>query len=164
MSELLPSISPLLLAIAIGYLVGAVPIADQLGRRHGVDIFSEGTGLAGASNVRRYVGNWSALFVLLGDLSKGVLAVLAGRWLGVEGSWILLPAAAAIIGHWRSVFSGFRGGDGNATLGGVLIALFQLSGVAAVAAAILISLGGQRLPYSKSLYLQNYLIYCYYNG
>jgi glycerol-3-phosphate acyltransferase PlsY len=71
--------------------------------------------------------------------------------LGVEGSWILLPAAAAIFGHWNSIFSRFRGGDGLATLGGVMIALFAMGGVVGVAIGGIVSLGGQRIPYTSLL-------------
>ena len=56
MSDLFPDFSALLLAIAIGYVLGAIPVADRISRRLGVNIFSTGTGLAGASNVRRTVG------------------------------------------------------------------------------------------------------------
>lgn len=149
--ESLPSITVLALSILIGYLLGALPFADLISRRYGVDIFSVGTGLAGTSNVRRSVGRKPAIAVMLGDIGKGALAVVVSRYLGVTGVWALLPAIAAILGHWKSVFSGFRGGDGNAILGGILIALFAWFGVMAVLIAILVSAGGQRLPYSSLL-------------
>jgi len=141
----------LFFAIVVGYLVGAVPIADRLSRWNGVDIFAVGTALAGASNVRRNVGKVPGLVVLVGDLGKGVLAVLASDWIGVEGPWLLLPVAAAVAGHWRSVFSGFRGGDGMATLGGSTIALFPSIGMISVGVAMVVALGGQRMPYSSLL-------------
>ena len=143
----------LLLATAIGYLLGALPIADRVSRRRGVDIFSTGTGLAGATNVRRQVGKFPSAIVMLGDFAKGALAVIAADLLGVEkGSvWILLPAAAAIVGHWKSVFTGFRGGDALVTLGGIIIALFPLHGFISVAVASAIALAAQRLPFSSLL-------------
>lgn len=141
----------LLVAILIGYVLGALPIATAIGRRHGVDLFSVGTGLTGASNVRRHVGNVPGGFVLLGDLGKGALAIIIAKLLGVSGLWLMVPAGAAIIGHWRSVFMGFRGGDGMATLGGIIIAVFPIYGFAAVAVSMVISLGGQKMPYSSLL-------------
>lgn len=143
----------LLLATVIGYLLGALPIADRVSRRRGVDIFSAGTGLAGATNVRRQVGKLPSAIVVLGDFAKGALAVMAADLLGVEKSsvWILLPAAATIIGHWKSVFTGFRGGDALVTLGGVIIALFPLQGFISVAVAVAIALAAQRLPFSSLL-------------
>ena len=151
MGELFPYVPNLLIAIAAGYLIGALPLAMRVSRRQGVDIFGVGTGLAGASNVLKRVGKKSAFLVLVGDIAKGVLAVFVGRILGVEGSWILLPAAAAIFGHWSSIFSSFRGGDGLATLGGVIIALFAIGGIVGVAIGAIVSLGGQRIPYTSLL-------------
>ena len=141
----------LILAMAVGYLLGAIPLADQISRRHGIDIFSVGTGLAGATNVRRMVGKFPGIIVLLGDLGKGALAVIAAEFLGVEGVWVILPAAAAIAGHWSSVFSNFRGGDAMGTLGGIIIASFPLFGLASVAVAVVVSFGGQRMPYTSLL-------------
>lgn len=141
----------LLVAALIGYVLGALPIANYIGRRHGVDVFSVGTGLTGASNVRRHVGNVPGGFVLLGDLGKGALTIIVAKLLGVSGLWLMVPAAASIIGHWRSIFTGFRGGDGMATLGGIIIAVFPLTGLASVAVSMIISLGGQKMPYSSLL-------------
>ena len=143
----------LLLATGIGYLLGALPIADRVSRRRDVDIFSAGTGLAGATNVRRQVGNFPSAIVVLGDFGKGVLAVIVADLLGVDkGSvWILLPAAAAIIGHWKSIFTGFRGGDALVTLGGIIIALFPVTGFISVAIATIVAFSAQRLPFSSLL-------------
>ena len=151
MSDFFASTPMLLMAILAGYLLGAVPLAYQISRRHGIDIFSTGTGLAGASNVRKHIGRVPAAIVMAGDLAKGALAILVGRFLGIEGPWILLPALAAIAGHWKSVFSGFRGGDGLATLGGITMALFPGYGVISVLVAVLVSLGGQKTRYTSLL-------------
>jgi len=139
----------LLVAVVVGYLLGALPLAVQISRRLGVDIFSVGTGLTGASNVLHTVGKAPALFVLLGDMGKGALAVILAGFIGVEGPWLLLPAGAAIAGQWRSVFTGFRGGDGLATLGGGTIALFPVLGSISVAVGMAVALGGQRMPYTS---------------
>ena len=140
-----------LLAVVIGYFLGSLPIAALLSRRAGVDIFEVGTGLPGASNVMRNVGRAPAILVLLGDMAKGALAVVIGKYLGVEAPLLVLPAGAAVLGHWRSIFSRFRGGDGLATLGGAIVALFPIFGIVAVAVAMVVSLGGQKLPYTSLL-------------
>ena len=54
----IPDVWSLLLATAVGYLMGALPLADRLSRRSGVDIFRTGTGLAGATNVMRMVAGF----------------------------------------------------------------------------------------------------------
>jgi len=89
--------------------------------------------------------------VLVGDLGKGGAAVLGAEFIGVDGPWVLVPIAAAVVGHWKSVFSRFRGGDGLATLGGATIAVFPILGIISVVVAMLVSLGAQRLPYSSLL-------------
>lgn len=130
-----------LLAILIGYLLGSVPVATLVSRRRGVDIFTTGTGLAGAANVFRSVGHGHGAVVFLGDAAKGVLTVFIAHRLGVDGTLVLLPAAAALAGHWRSVFNGFRGGDGLSTLLGVTLASLPvlsppISAVAIVTAGV----------------------------
>ena len=141
----------LITAVLIGYLLGSLPVAARVSRRQGVDIFSAGTQLAGASNVRKNVGNRSGAFVLSADIAKGMFAMFSARALGVEGDWVLLPAAATVLGHWNSVFTGFRGGDGMGPLGGITLVLFPVAGFVGVAAAMAVALGGQRMPYTSLL-------------
>lgn len=151
MNEVLDVLPVVLIATAGGYLLGSIPLAYLISRRHsGVDIFDIGTGLPGASNVLRNVGVVPAVMVFIGDLSKGALAVLLTREiLGVGSPWILLPVAAAVAGHWKSMFTGLRGGDGLVTLGGAIIALFPVYGLISVAVASVVALGGQKMPYSS---------------
>ena len=149
-----PQILNLILAVVIAYIFGALPLADRVSRRRGVNVFNSGTGLAGATNVRRNVGFIPASLVVLGDAAKGILAILIAQALGVDGLWIVVPAAAAIIGHWNSIFTGFRGGDGLVTLGGVTLAVFPIyqgywEVIIAVLVAVAVALGGQKLPYSS---------------
>lgn len=141
----------LLPAIIIAYVLGALPIAALISRRAGVDIFDVGTGLAGASNVKRYVGKYRGLTVGVLDLVKGLAALLVGALFGIDDAWIVLPALAAIFGHWNSVFTGFRGGDGLAILGGIMIGMFPVFGVIGVLVGVLVAFGGQRLPYTSLL-------------
>lgn len=150
MNEVLDVLPRVLIATAGGYLLGSFPLAYIISRRHsGVDIFEIGTGLPGASNVLRNVGVIPAVMVFIGDMSKGTLAILLARFMGVESPWILLPAAAAVAGHWKSMFTGLRGGDGLVTLGGAIIALFPVYGLISVAVASVVALGGQKMPYSS---------------
>ena len=151
MNELFSMAPTLLLSALVGYVLGALPLAERISRWHGVDIFSAGTGLAGSSNVRRSVGKLPGVIVLVGDLGKGGAAVLGAELIGVDGPWVLVPIAAAVVGHWKSVFSRFRGGDGLATLGGATIAVFPILGIISVVVAMLVSLGAQRLPFSSLL-------------
>lgn len=141
----------IILSTLIAYLLGALPIAAWVSRRRGVDIFSVGTGLPGASNVRRSVGNVPGGMVLIGDMAKGLLSIVAAKQMQVEGLWLLLPCFFMVLGHWKSIFTGFRGGDGIAPLGGTMIGLFPLNGFIAAVIASIVTLGGQKLPYTSLL-------------
>ena len=141
MNELLT----LILACLVSYIFGALPFAHRISRSQGIDIFSIGTGLAGASNVLKNVGRWSALMVLVFDIAKGALAVIVSGMMGVDGLWIFIPACAAIFGHWNSIFTRFKGGDGMAIAGGVAIGVFGGIGLLTLFIAGLVSLLAQKL-------------------
>ena len=135
------------IAMVLGYLLGALPVAERISRRKGVDLFQSGTGLAGASNVRRTVGKKAGFFVMVADFFKGLAAVMLARGLGLDGAVLLLIGTSAIIGHWNSIFSRFRGGDGLASLAGVTVGLFPGFGYLSLVAAAVFSLVGNKIPY-----------------
>ena len=121
----------------IGYLLGALPFAQWVSRYiKGVDIFSTGTTLAGTANVFWNVGRRSALLVFAGDVGKGSAAVAVAWALGIEAPLTLVAAVAAVVGHWASVFSSFRGGDAMTPLIGVSVALVPVLTVLAAAAGL----------------------------
>ena len=128
----MPAIDAFILSILLAYLLGSIPVATLVSRRRSIDIFSAGTGLPGAANVFRQVGHKLGVMVSAGDAAKGALAIVVASRLGMEGTWLLLPATAAIGGHWNSIFSGFRGGDGLATLMGITIMVVPVYGPIAV--------------------------------
>jgi glycerol-3-phosphate acyltransferase PlsY len=119
------------LAIAAGYLLGAVPVGLVVGRLvRGVDVRDVGSRRTGATNVTRTLGTgWGAVVLVL-DVAKGVLAVLLAGVLydGAGGEWVAAAAGlAAVVGHNWSAFIGFAGGRGVATTGGGLLALAPLA-------------------------------------
>ena len=140
-------LSTLLLASVIGYILGALPLAHRVSRRKGVDIFLAGTGLAGSSNVLRTVGKVSALVVLMGDMAKGILAIFVAQMLGIEGPWLVVPASLAVVGHWNSVFTRFKGGDALATFGGSTLVVFEGYGLLVVVFAILVTVVSKKMPF-----------------
>jgi glycerol-3-phosphate acyltransferase PlsY len=116
--------------VLIGYLIGALPFGMLAGRlAGGVDLRETGSRRTGATNTLRTLGWGWALAVLLLDIAKGTAAVLLARWLYLAGpagsaEWVQAAAGvAAVIGHNRSVFIGFRGGRGVATSGGGMLVL-----------------------------------------
>jgi glycerol-3-phosphate acyltransferase PlsY len=61
------------------------------------------------------------LFVLLGDVLKGVLAVLMGYLFGLNEVGAALAGLAAVVGHMYPVYYQFKGGKGVATALGVIL-------------------------------------------
>ncbi|MBU6470189.1 MAG: glycerol-3-phosphate 1-O-acyltransferase PlsY [Gammaproteobacteria bacterium] len=120
----------LLLRILIAYLLGSLIGSLIVGKIYGgVDIRTQGSGNAGSTNALRTQGKVFALWVMLIDVGKGVLAagllpslLAAPNELGLE--WTAAACgAAAIIGHVFPVFFRFHGGKGFATFLGVLLML-----------------------------------------
>lgn len=127
----------LLLALAIGYLLGSIPFGLLLTRLSGKgDVREIGSGNIGATNVLRTGSKALAAATLLLDVLKGSAAVLIAQALfdGAE----TFAAAGALVGHLYPVWLRFRGGKGVATFLGVLIPLLPLA--AAVYAVVWIAL------------------------
>lgn len=119
----------------VSYLIGAVPIGVIVGKAtRGVDIRKLGSGNIGATNVFRILGPGPATLVMIGDIAKGLAAVLlATKFLhGPHASLMVIAAGLlSIVGHTASPFIGFKGGKGVATSLGVIIGMNWL--IAAIA-------------------------------
>lgn len=129
-------VAPALLAglLVLGYLLGsvasAIVVCRALGRR---DPRSGGSRNPGATNVLRIAGRDAAALTLLGDMLKGLLAVLAARAVTADPAAWALAGAAAFSGHLYPVFFGFRGGKGVATALGALLGATPWAGLMTVA-------------------------------
>ena len=103
-----------------GYLLGSVSSAIVVSRLMNLpDPRSEGSGNPGATNVLRLGNKVGAGLTLSGDILKGVLPVLADRWLSDDSLSVALAGAGAFFGHLFPLFFGFKGGKGVATALGV---------------------------------------------
>ena len=123
----------LILAAALGYLLGSVPYGLLLTRAAGLgDIRAIGSGNIGATNVLRTGNKGLAAATLALDVLKGAAALLIARWLWGEDA-ALVAGVAAMAGHAFPVWLGFRGGKGVATGAGVLLAASWWLGMAALA-------------------------------
>ena len=116
------SVFSIILFTIIGYLLGAISFAVIIARSQGVDIFKEGSGNPGATNVKRILGKkWGhAVFTL--DALKGFTATIYPLMVYSDDRLSIIGLIAAILGHSFSVFLKFRGGKGVATtIGGLLV-------------------------------------------
>ena len=136
MIEGLQQVQTMVLAVAAGYLLGALPFAHIASRIRGIDVFATGSTLAGTANVFFNVGHRTGALVLVGDVVKGAATVFAAWALGVPPALILVAGGAAVVGHWKSVFTRFKGGDGMAPLMGVAVALMPALAVLGFAAGL----------------------------
>ena len=122
------------IAVVAGYLIGSIPFALLLARRHGIDVRRVGSGNVGATNVLRTVGARAALVTVLLDVAKGTMAVVVAQQLADAPVVPVLGALAAIVGHVWPVWLGFRGGKGVATAAGAFAVLAPVAFSVAVVA------------------------------
>jgi glycerol-3-phosphate acyltransferase PlsY len=119
----------LLLLVLIAYLIGSLSSAIIICKFMKLpDPRSQGSGNPGATNVLRMAGKKLAILVLLGDILKGVVAVLLAKFLGVSPHLLGWVALAVFLGHLFPIFFGFKGGKGVATaIGGIAILSWPLA-------------------------------------
>ena len=110
------------IAFAIGYALGSIPFAYLVTRLFGLgDIRNVGSGNVGTTNVLRTGNKLAAALTLVGDVGKGIVAVLIAKEFG---DWPAMAAAlGAFVGHIFPVWLSFKGGKGVATYLGILAAL-----------------------------------------
>jgi glycerol-3-phosphate acyltransferase PlsY len=131
-------------AIVLAYLIGSISFAVVVSKALGLaDPHTYGSGNPGATNVLRTGNRKAAALTLLGDVLKGVVAVLLARWFAPQAGFgqvtIMLVGLAAFVGHLYPVYHRFAGGKGVATAAGVLIALNPIHGLATLATWLIIA-------------------------
>src|SRR5437660_10014734 len=116
------SSTQLVLIVFASYLIGAVPVGYLIARWRGVNLFEQGSGNIGATNVGRVLGRRFGILVFALDFLKGALPTLAAaaldRSLRPDLPADTLPVTAgvaAFLGHLFPVTLRFRGGKGVAT-------------------------------------------------
>ena len=111
-----------LVAYFLGNLNGAVCMSVMLGNE---DVRTKGSGNAGLTNFIRNYGSANALYVVMIDAGKAVLACLtAGLLMESHGYYlegVILGGMATMLGHTFPALLGFKGGKG--ILSGLFIAL-----------------------------------------
>jgi glycerol-3-phosphate acyltransferase PlsY len=116
-----------------GYLLGSVPFGYWVVLLvKGEDIRKIGSGNIGATNVWRAYGRWYGIPIVVLDIAKGFVPALIGTILVGELTGAL-AGGAAMLGHWRPLFLGFRkGGKAVATAAGTLFGIATLLGLFAM--------------------------------
>ena len=119
---------PNAIAILVAYVLGSIDFGVIVPRLMGIDIYQQGSGNPGTSNVFRSVGKGPAALVMLGDALKGLGAAAIGSIVGGETIGFAC-ALAAVVGHVFPVWHGFRGGRGVATAIGAAVWLEPVYGL-----------------------------------
>ncbi|MAT38649.1 MAG: acyl-phosphate glycerol 3-phosphate acyltransferase [Ectothiorhodospiraceae bacterium] len=125
------------LIIILSYLAGSIPTGLLISKWFkGIDIREHGSGNIGSTNVFRILGWKLGIVVQVGDLAKGLFAVLVIARLHFgdmpfnnrtpfEDFTVvqILAGVAAVIGHIYPVFLNFKGGKGINTATGMLVGI-----------------------------------------
>jgi len=124
----------LLLIIAASYVLGSFPtgiIAGKLAR--GVDIRTQGSGNTGATNSFRVLGWKVGIVVALIDIAKGLAATAFLTRIAVfqeqslpASVLFIVSTLAAVVGHIKPIFAGFKGGKGFGTAAGAITGAYPV--------------------------------------
>ena len=121
-----------LIIIITAYLLGNISTSYIVAKRlAGVDIRTQGSGNAGSTNVLRTLGKKAGALTFIGNVLKGLIAVLIARFIayGVnldDTTCAYIAVVAVVLGHNYPVFLGFKGGKGVATSLGSMLGMNPL--------------------------------------
>ena len=126
------SILQLCVCFILGYIFGNIPNGYLYAKSQGVDIYHQGSGNPGSTNVLRTLGKRAGITVLLMDIAKCMVPIfLMILFLKPENEdqktlILMLTGIGAILGHNFPILPGVKGGKGVACTGALLIALAPL--------------------------------------
>ncbi len=142
------------LIIILSYMVGSIPTGLLVARfAKGIDIRKVGSGNIGSTNAMRVLGWKWGLVVQIGDLAKGLIAVMViahlhygdfpfnNRTPFEEFTIVqIIAGVSAVLGHIFSVFLNFKGGKGINTAAGMLVGIAPIDISIAVGVFVLVLL------------------------
>ena len=125
-----------LVIVVLSYMVGSIPASVWIGKlMYDTDLRQHGSGNAGATNAFRVLGWKAGVLATVVDLGKGLLAAAVIATIRIDalpaglGFWEadsvirLMAGVTAVIGHMYPMWAGFKGGKGENTTAGALLAL-----------------------------------------
>lgn len=131
----------------LAYAIGSISFSVIFSRKFaGFDVRQKGSGNAGTTNVLRTVGKKAAIFTLICDILKGVVAILIAIFIGnivkdVDKALLVqIAGIAVILGHTFPIFFEFKGGKGVATALGIILMINWQIGLICLVFALLIML------------------------
>ena len=120
-----------IMLVVFAYLIGSIPTSIWVSKAiFGIDIRRYGSGNPGATNTFRVLGSKWGSFVMIADISKGLIAtslyILIPFYLQNElarTNFMIVLGLAAVLGHIFPVWADFKGGKGVATILGMALAI-----------------------------------------
>ena len=120
-----------MMLVVLAYLLGSIPTSIWVSKAvFGIDIRDYGSGNPGATNTFRVLGSKSGTFVMIADITKGVIAtslyILIPFYLQNElarTNFMIILGLAAVLGHIFPIWADFKGGKGVATILGMALAI-----------------------------------------
>ncbi|MFZ5494927.1 MAG: glycerol-3-phosphate 1-O-acyltransferase PlsY [Verrucomicrobiota bacterium] len=116
-------IAGLLVSTFVGYLLGSLPFGYLVARAHGVDIFKEGSGNPGATNVKRVLGE---KFGARGKRAGNLVFALDALKGALAAGWALFARTGTTVSY---DFEGWAGLAGTVQIAGEDWRLVGLAGV-----------------------------------
>lgn len=112
-----------------------------VGRLYGQDLREVHSGNLGARNAGRTFGKSAFALTALGDVAKGIVVVIAGRYLELSERLVAASVLAVVCGHLYPFWLKGRGGKGVATVLGAMLAFhLPASALFIVSFAVIFSL------------------------
>lgn len=115
------------LLLITAYILGSIPFGYLITKyTTNKNLMEIGWKKNSGSNVFKNVGLWQGIFTFVFDVAKGFLAVYLARYFGFSELFQVFCGVLAVTGHNWSIFLGFKGGRGLATLIGALFVISPL--------------------------------------
>lgn len=163
-----------ILSALFAYLLGSINTSIIVSKLFGVsDIRNEGSGNAGATNTLRVLGAKAAVFVVIGDALKGIIAVVVSRFICTSIFDIANPdlcsyvaAVMVILGHIFPLYFNFRGGKGIMTSIAVIFLLDYRIGLILIGifALLILMFNYVSLASCVCALFYPFLVICFHNG
>jgi len=120
-----------MMLVVLAYLLGSIPTSIWVSKAvFGIDIRDYGSGNPGATNTFRVLGSKWGSFVMIADITKGVIAtslyILIPFYLENElarTNFMIVLGLSAVLGHIFPIWADFKGGKGVATILGMALAI-----------------------------------------
>jgi glycerol-3-phosphate acyltransferase PlsY len=120
-----------MMLVVLAYLLGSIPTSVWVSKVvFGIDIRDYGSGNPGATNTFRVLGSKWGTFVMIADITKGVVAtslyILIPYYLENElarTNFMIVLGLASVLGHIFPIWADFKGGKGVATILGMALAI-----------------------------------------